>query len=130
VKPKRSKKSRHIVARSITLRDTRGKMRIRLDAGNGKDPATISVFGDQGRFIEISSSPEGSLLISLRGRRSVAALAMTPKGDAGLDIRDRDGRPGTLLGSTFDSGEHHLVIFRNGKIRLSTSKPPAKIVKG
>jgi len=130
VKSKTPKKFKHIVARSITLKDSKGKMRIHLDGGTSKGPATISVFGGHGRYIRISCSPDGDLLISLHGKRSVAALGVTPREDAGLEIRDRDGRPGTLLGAAADSGEHHLVIFRNGKIRLSTSQPPVRMVKG
>ena len=70
MKAKAPKKFKHLVARSITLKDAKGKMRIHLDAGNGKGPATISVFSDQGRYIRISSSGDGELSISLHGKRS------------------------------------------------------------
>jgi hypothetical protein len=125
-KSKSKKRARRIVARSITLKDAQGRPRIVLDAGSGKSPATICVLSEHGRSIEIQAMPDGALCISLRGRRTVAALGMTPKEDAGLDIRDRDGRPGTILGATFDSGEHHLTIFRNGKVRLTTSMSSIK----
>lgn len=120
----RSKKQKHIVARSITLEDAKGKPRIFLDAGDGDGFVSICLFGQDDRSIQISTSPEGGLHISLFGKRETvsASLGMTPDEDAGLSIRDRKGRMGTMLGSTFGTGEHRLVLFRDGQPFWSTPK--------
>ena len=122
---KRKAKPKHIVARSITLEDAKGTPRIFMDAGNGDGYVTICLFGEDDRSIQISTSPEGGLHISLHGERPkvTAALAMTADEDAGLSIRDRQGRLGTMLGSMFNTGEHSLVLFRDGQPCWSTVKP-------
>jgi hypothetical protein len=122
---KRKAKPKHIVARSITLEDAKGTPRIFMDAGSGDGYVTICLFGEDDRSIQISTSPEGGLHISLHGERSkvTAALGMTADEDAGLSIRDRQGRLGTMLGSTFHPGEHSLVLFRDGQRCGSTAKP-------
>jgi hypothetical protein len=119
------RKPKHLTARSITLEDAKGKPRIFMDAGDGDGCVTICLFGDDDRSIQISTSPEGGLHISLMGQRSkvTATLGMTPDEDAGLSIRDRQGRLGTMLGSTFHTGEHRLVLFHDGQPCWSTPAP-------
>ncbi len=121
---KRKPKAKHITARSITLEDAKGKPRIFMDAGDGDGHVTICLFGEDDRQIEISTSPKGSLHISLFGRRQTvsASFGMTPDEDAGLSIRDRQGRLGTMLGSSFHTGEHSLVLFRDGQPSWSAPK--------
>ena len=120
----RSKKQKHITARSITLEDAKGKPRIYLDAGDGDGFVSICLFGQDDRSIQISTSPEGGLHISLFGKRETvsASLGMTPNEDAGLSIRDRKGRMGTMLGSAFGTGEHRLVLFSDGQPFWSAPK--------
>ena len=125
-KPKKRKSLvKHLTARSLTLEDAKGKPRILLDAGNGDGCVTICLFGEHDRSIQISTSPEGGLHISLLGRRGnvSATLGMTPDEDAGLSIRDRQGRLGTMLGSNFQTGEHRLVLFRDGQPCWSAPHP-------
>jgi len=119
------KKARHIAARSMTLEDAKGKVRIYMDAGKGDGSAVICLFGEDGRSIQISSSPDGGLHISLLGKRSTvsATLGMTADEDAGISIRDRRGLLGTMLGSVLDPGVHRLVIFRDGQPYWSTPSP-------
>jgi len=114
---KRQRNQKHIIARAITLQDAKGKPRIFMDAGDGDGCVTIALFGENDRSIQISTSPEGGLHISLLGKRSTvsATLGMTPDEDAGLSIRDRKGLLGTELGSEFQTGEHRLVLFREGQ---------------
>lgn len=121
---KKTRGAKHITARSITLKDAKGKARIFMDAGDGSGHAAICLFGEHDRTIQICTTPEGSLHIELHGQRSIvsAALGMTPEEDAGLSIRDRKGRLGTMLGSTFRTGEHSLVLFRDGQPGWSTPK--------
>jgi len=120
----KKRKAKHIIARSITLLDAKGKARILMDAGDGDGCVTICLFGEGERSIQISTSPEGGLHISLLGKRSTvsATLGMNSNEDAGLDIRDRKGLLGTMLGSGLDSGEHKLVLFRDGQPYWSTPK--------
>jgi hypothetical protein len=88
-----------------------------MDAGDGDGQVFICLFGQDDRSIQISTSPEGGLHISLLGQRCTvsASFGMSPDEDAGLSIRDRKGRMGTMLGSTFHTGEHRLVLFRDGQ---------------
>jgi hypothetical protein len=123
------RKPKHITARSISLNDAKGKTRIYMDAGNGDGFAAISLFGNGGLSIHLSTQPNGSAVISLEGKKCVASLGMNTNEDAGLSIRDRQGLLGTMLGSMFDSGEHHLTIFKNGQIYWSTRKSSVKKIK-
>lgn len=122
---KRKQKDRHITAHSITLLDSKGNARILMDAGNGDGYATICLFGEDDRSIQISTSAEGGLHISLLGKRSrvSASLGMNSNEDAGLSIRDRKGLLGTMLGSTLDASVHQLVIFQDGQQYWSTPNP-------
>lgn len=122
---RRTKKPKHITARSITLQDAKGKTRIFMDAGNGDGHVAICLFGESERSIQISTSPEGGLHISLFGNRATvsASLNMTPAEDAGLSIHDRQGRLGTMLGSTLLAGKHELVLFHEGQPCWSAPKP-------
>ena len=122
---KRKPLPQHLTARSLTLEDAQGKRRIFLDAGNGDGRVTICLFGEHDRSIQISTTPAGGLHISLLGQRGTVSttLGMTPDEDAGLSIRDRQGRLGTMLGSNFQTGEHRLVLFRDGQPCWSAPHP-------
>jgi len=121
------RKPKHITARSITLEDANGNARIFMDAGDGDGCVTICLFGNDDRSIQISTSADGGLHIALMGQRSTvsATLGMTPDENAGLSIRDQRGNLGTMLGSLLQTGEHRLVLFRNGQ-PYWTTPPPSK----
>jgi len=121
----RKPRSKHLTARSLTLEDAKGKPRIFMDAGDGDRYVTICLFGEHDRSIQITTSPEGGLHISLLGQRCnvSATLALTPDEDAGLSIRDRHGRLGTMLGSILQPGKHRLVLFQDGQPCWSTPRP-------
>jgi hypothetical protein len=128
-KPKSHKpRAKHLTARSISLQDAKGKTRIYMDAGNGNGYATICLFGEEGRSIQVSTSPEGGLHVSLLGKRGMvsATLGMTKDEDAGLSIRDRRGLLGTMLGSVLEPGEHRLILFRSGQPYWSTPRLPSR----
>ena len=122
---KRKPRLKHLTARSITLEDAKGKPRIFMDAGNGDGCVTICLFGEHDRSIQISTSTEGGLHISLLGQLGnvSATLGMTPDEDAGLSIRDRQGKLGTMLGSILHPGEHRLELFRDGQPCWSAPQP-------
>lgn len=109
-------KGEHIVARSITLEDAKGTPRIFMDAGDGDGYATICLFGEGERSIQICTAPDGGLYISLLGQRcaSSATIAMTADEKAGLSILDDKGQHGSLVGSLSPSGEHKVVLCREG----------------
>jgi len=130
------RRPKHITATSITLEDAQGKPRIFMDAGDGICPASICIFGKEGRSIQIQAAPDGVLSIALLGSRFGASLVVSPENDAGLSIRERDGRLGTMLGSIYEQGQHQLVLFQDGqpvwssaklqKAKRGKSKPSAK----
>ena len=122
---KRKPLPKHLTARSLTLEDAQGKPRIFLDAGNGDGRVTICLFGEHDRSIQISTTPAGGLHISLLGQRGTVSttLGMTPHEDAGLCIHDRQGRLGTMLGSSLPDGEHRLMLFQDGRHHWSTPQP-------
>lgn len=130
------RKPKNITASSITLVDALGKPRIFMDAGDGKCPASISIFGKEERSVQIQASSDGVLSIALLGSRFGASLVASPDNDATLCLRDRDGRLGTMLGSVDEQGKHQLVLFQDGqpvwssaqpqKSRRRKTKPPAK----
>jgi len=115
-------KPKHIVARSVTLKDAKGKTRIFMDAGDGDGYATICLFGEGKQSVEIASSRDGGVYISLYGasQKVSAVFSILPDEKAGLQIRDADGRLGTVLGTDLQSGEHHLTVYRNGKVSWTT----------
>jgi len=122
---KRKPLPQHLTARSLTLEDAQGKRRIFLDAGNGDGRVTICLFGEHDRSIQISTTPAGGLHISLLGQRGTVSttLGMTPDEDAGLSIHDRQGRLGTMLGSSLPDGEHRLMLFQDGRHHWRTPQP-------
>jgi len=126
MKVKTKKKAKHIVARSIELKDAKGKTCIYMDAGSGDGFSTICLFSNDERSIQISTSPEGSLHICLEGKKCSAAFGMTSKENAGLSIRDKNGLLGTELGAAFDSDEHSLTLFRKGQVHWTTRQQPQK----
>ncbi|MBN8419287.1 MAG: hypothetical protein J0L73_10250 [Verrucomicrobia bacterium] len=117
------RKPKHITASSITLVDALGKPRIFMDAGDGNCPASICIFGKEERSIQLQASADGALSIALLGSHFGASLAVSPENDAGLSIRDRDGRLGAMLGSVYEQGKHQLVLFQNGQPVWSSAKP-------
>ena len=120
--PRQTKrKPKHITATCITLEDAQGKPRIFMDAGDGNGPASISIYGKEDRSIQIQASPDGVLSIALLGSRFGASLVVSPENDAGLSIRDRDGRLGTMLGSVYEPGKHQLVLFEDGQAVWSSA---------
>lgn len=117
------KKPRHITARSIALVDATGKTRVLLDAGSADGHASICLFAKDGRSIQISTQPNGGLVIALLGKRCVATLGVNADEDGQLTISDRRGLLGTTLGSVYEPGQHRLTLFHKGRPYWSTPRP-------
>src|SRR2546429_2012715 len=127
--PSRAKKPRRITAQSIGLVDATGKTRILMDAGSADGYASICLFAKDGRSIQISTQPNGALVIALHGKRCLATFSVNTDEDGGLSIRDRRGRLGSTLGSVFDSGQHRLTLFRHGRPYWTTPRPRTRTKK-
>ena len=120
----RAKKPRRITAQSISLVDATGKTRILMDAGSADGHASICLFAKDGRSIQISTQPNGTLIITLHGKRCLATLSVNAAEHGGLSIRDRRGLLGTTLGSVLESDQHRLTLFHDGESYWSTPGPP------
>jgi hypothetical protein len=117
-------KPKHIVARSIDLVDAKGNLRIHMDAGNGDGYALIWMLGEDGRSIQISTQPNGSMGVTVYGPRCTAfgTLGMSPDGRSGLHISDSQGRLGALLGSPPGKDDFRLMLFSDGQHQWSSAK--------
>jgi hypothetical protein len=121
---KPARKPKNITAQSITLLDTTGKPRIVMDAWGEDVYAHICLFAKDGKSIQISTQPNGALVIALQGKRCGATLSLDAGGDGGLSIRDREGLLGTMLGSILVPGQHGLTLFHGGQPYWSSPEPP------
>lgn len=121
---RRSTKKKILEANAIHLYDTTGKLRIMLDAGDESGFASINLFSTTGKSIQISTQPDGSVAISLMGKRCTAhaTLALSHDEAAGLHLSDREGKLGTTIGAVFDE-THRLMLFDGGQPYWRTPKP-------
>src|SRR5947209_15093399 len=107
----RTKRPKRITAQSIALVDAAGETRILMDAGGTDGYASICLFAKGGRSIQISTQPNGMLVVALHGKRCLATLTINADEDGALSIRDRRGLLGTTLGSVSESGQHRWVLY-------------------
>ncbi len=122
--PKHPSKLKDIVARSITLKDTKGKTRIYMGVTGEPPHSSICLFGDRERSIEISADPEGGLHASFRdgSGKIVAGLGISSDDRVGLYLHDHRTGTRTELGSDSDDGSHQITLHHQGKIRWTTKK--------
>jgi hypothetical protein len=122
--PKRKPKPKDIVARSITLKDAKGKTRIYM--GIHDDPAysSICLFGPRDRSIEISADHEGGLHISLQDGtgKVVAGFGIASDDRVGISLFDHRSGSHTELGSDSASGPPHVTIYHHGRTHWTTRK--------
>jgi len=106
--PKRSTKPKDIVARSITLTDSKGKTRIYMGVHDDPAYASICLFGARERSIEISADHEGGLHVTLQDGRGklVAGLGITSDDRVGISLYDHRTGSRTQLGSHGGSSQH------------------------
>jgi hypothetical protein len=117
VKNKQTMRPKCIEANSIVLTDTKGRTRIRLDAGGKDGCACISLFAKDGKSVQISSQPDGGILINIFGKRCTShiTLGLSPDGSGGLSISNKNGALGTMLGEEPKTSTHRLLLFKQGK---------------
>jgi hypothetical protein len=122
--PKRASKAKDIVARSITLTDSKGEPRIYMGVHGNPAYSTICLYGERERSIELAATPEGGLHISLRDGtgKLVAGLSITSDDRVGLYLYDHRSGTRTELGSDSADGAHHLTLHHHGKICWTTKK--------
>jgi hypothetical protein len=122
VKKAPKKKRKIIEANCIHLLDEAGNVKISLDAGGEDGYAAICLFAKDGKSIQISTQPDGSLSIALFGKRCTnhAILSMAENESTGLDLRGRDGKLGAILAEEPDTLTHRLLLFKNGEHFWST----------
>ena len=117
---------KNLTANKLTLVDAAGKTRILLDAGGVDGYASIWLFGKNKTAIELSTQPNGTVVVALKGPRRHALLSLNTDGDSHLSFTDRSGRKGLCVGSVFEPGTHKIVIFRKGQVGWEA---PAKKTK-
>jgi hypothetical protein len=122
--PKRAARAKHIVAQSITLKDSRGKTRIYMDSSSAPGFATICLFGDDGRAIELSANPDGGLHISIHDGTGKVTAGLAIQSDDRVTLHLYNHRSGTRteLGSGSSDGSHSLTIYHHGKLAWTTMK--------
>ncbi len=129
--PKRKTKLKDIVARSITLKDSKGETRMYLAVHDDPVYSTICLFGEHGRSIQISADHEGGLYISLgeTNGKLGAALAVSSQDRVGLGLYDHRSGTRTEMGSTTKSGPHHITLHHHGKVNWTTRKHSGRKVR-
>jgi len=122
--PKRTSKAKDIVARSISLTDSKGKTRIYMGVTDDPVHSSICIFGDKDRSIQISADPEGGLHVNLSDGtgKIVAGLAITSDDRVGLGLYDHRSGMSTELGSDLAGGAHQITLHHHGKIHWTTKK--------
>jgi len=103
---KTTKIAKHIIASSLSLVDTNGKTRISMDAGDGDGYAVICMFGEDNSTIQISTSPDGGVHISLQKDGSSIALGIMTHDTGGLSIVRNGGI--SIIG--MNEGKHAVII--------------------
>jgi hypothetical protein len=122
--PKRKSKAKDIVARSISLTDSKGKTRIYMGVTDDPVHSSICIFGDKDRSIQISADAEGGLHVNLSDGtgKIVAGLAITSDDRVGLGLYDHRSGMRTELGSDSAGGAHQITLHHHGKIHWTTKK--------
>ncbi len=130
--PKHSSKGKDIVARSITLKDAKGKVRIYLGVHDNPASSVICLFGDNNRSIQLSADHEGGLFLGLRdGSDKIAGgISITSDDRVGLFLYDHRSETRTELGSDSKDGEHQIKLHHQGKLRWTTKKKTKRTKAG
>lgn len=126
--PKRTSKPKDIVARSISIKDSKGKTRIYMAALDDPAYSSICLFGPRERSMELSADHEGGLYISLRdgSGKIVAGLGISSDDRVGLSLYDHRIGARTELGSDQVDGKHHVTVHHRGKLEWTSVKKPRR----
>jgi hypothetical protein len=119
--PKQKQKAKDIVARSITLKDKKGRTRIFMAAD---DDPVICLFGPRDRSIQILADHEGGLGIMLDDGtgKIVAGLGITSDDRVGIYVYDHRSGSRTELGSDIKDQPPHITIHHHGRVHWTTRK--------
>ena len=122
--PKRTPKPKDIVARSISIKDSKGNTRIYMAALDEPSYASICLFGPRERAMELSADHEGGLHMSLRdgSGKIVASLGISADDHVGVSLCDHRIGARTELGSGWVDGKHSISVFHGGKLKWTTEK--------
>lgn len=122
--PKRDHKPKNLVARSITLTDSKGKPRIYIGVHDDPTYSSISLFGPRDRSIEISADHEGGLHISLRDGtgKIVAGFGITSDDHVSVSLCDHRSGSRMHLGSDGTDQPPHVTVYHHGHIHWTTRK--------
>lgn len=126
MKAPRNKKPKDIVARSITLKDSKGRTRIYMDAED--DYPVIALYGKNGEGIQISNGPDCWLGMDIHDSTGKVAIALCihADGNPGLSIMDHRSGMMSLIGAHKDSPAHEISVFQHGKLHWTSRKPSKK----
>jgi len=122
--PKRPSKLKDIVARSLTLKDSKGKTRIYMGVHDDPAYSSICLFGPRDRSLEMSADHEGGLHVRLRSGtgKIVADLGITSDDHVGVSLFDHRTGSRTELGSNGTRQPPHVTIHHHGHIHWTTRK--------
>jgi hypothetical protein len=119
--PKQNQKAKDIMARSITLKDSKGRTRIFMAAD---DDPVICLFGPRHRSIQILADHEGGLSIRLDdgSGKIVAGLGIASDDRVGIYVYDHRSGCRTELGSDMKNQPPHITIHHHGRTHWTTRK--------
>jgi hypothetical protein len=126
MKARRAKKPKDIVARSITLQDSKGRTRIYMHADD--DHTVIALYGKDGQSVQIADAPDGWLGMDIHDATGKVAIALSIRGEGrpGLSIMDHRSGMMSLIGACGDSPMHEVSIFQHGKLRWTSRRRSRK----
>ena len=109
---RRQRPPREVEASRIVVRDTKGRVRIILDAGGDDGFASVSLFAEDGRHsLWAGTQPGGAVVMSFGTPDFDGMVTLSAEGVA---LRARDGRLGVTVGRVYD-GTDTVTVFRDGQ---------------
>jgi hypothetical protein len=120
------KKGKHIVAQSISLKDSKGRTCIFMSAED--DCAVIALHGKEGQSVQIATGPEKWVGMDIHDSTGKVAIGMSINADGNPGIGIADHRSGmlTLIGAGPNSSEHEISVYKHGKLHWTSRKKPGK----
>jgi hypothetical protein len=120
--PTRRKKLKHIEARSISLKDSKGRTRVYMTADD--DHTVIALYGKKGQSVQISSRPDGWLGMDIHDSTGKVAIGLSIRADGnpGLSVMDHRSSMISVVGAQKDSPAHEISIIQHGKIHWTSQK--------
>lgn len=116
------KQLQDIEARSITLKDSKGRTRVYMQAAD--DCTVIALYGEKGQSVQIKDTPDGWLGMEIRDStgRVAIGLSIRADGNPGLSVMDHRSGMMSLIGAQQDSPAHEISVFQHGKVHWTSHK--------